>query len=439
MNVGPDMLNEHRGSSRHRMPRVVVALVGLAALLAACKPGTVTTFVGTSDGSGTVPGATSPDPAGTSLDQPSAVVAIPGGGAYVYDRGRCQIYEVHSTVSLFAGTGTCGDTGDGGPALSAEISEPYLGLGGGLAIGPDGSLYVNQDGTSIRRIQPDGSISTIPVPVHAGADGFGNGGIVGFVVEDDGTIVYLDGNGTAQGGTIRSYATDGTAEDLIDLPATSQWYGLAQTGADTFATGNLGVSDNGIYRVDVTAQTLTLVPGSGLAPGHYGLVAAADGTVYALGADGSGVYRVGLDDTTAQIASITTGVTNGLALTPNNSLLVSTGHVVVARRGPSRGSRPACGLSEALSRCRWAAGRSRSAGAATGDGAGLAGEPDVVVGPEAVVVAGVSGQTLATGVGAVEPPGSTLTDTWMAPGVATTVSWALPGCDVTTPPVTLTW
>src|SRR4051794_31492990 len=60
-------------------------------------------------------------------------------------------------IETFAGTGEKGFSGDGGPAAVARLSGPY-----GLIRGPDRALYVcDTDNHRIRRIGPDGVISTV--------------------------------------------------------------------------------------------------------------------------------------------------------------------------------------------------------------------------------------------------------------------------------------
>jgi len=61
------------------------------------------------------------------------------------------------TTETLAGTGQSGFSGDGGPAIKAQVANPY-----GLEIGPDGALYVCEiDTHRIRRIDlKTGEIST---------------------------------------------------------------------------------------------------------------------------------------------------------------------------------------------------------------------------------------------------------------------------------------
>ncbi len=59
-----------------------------------------------------------------------------GGAA----QGNCRIRKVSSfgTISTIAGNGTCGISGDGGPATSAELNEPV-----GVAVDSAGNVYIS--------------------------------------------------------------------------------------------------------------------------------------------------------------------------------------------------------------------------------------------------------------------------------------------------------
>ena len=77
---------------------------------------------------------------------------------YRGDGGRQSAKAVGSTISTYAGTGQFlgGPLGDGGPATEALVAPQ------GLAVGPDGSLYI-ATGTQllVRRVTPNGVIRTV--------------------------------------------------------------------------------------------------------------------------------------------------------------------------------------------------------------------------------------------------------------------------------------
>ena len=74
------------------------------------------------------------------------------------------------SIETFAGTGTQGFSGDGGPATEAQINNPY-----GVVRGPDGAIwFCEYTGQRIRRIAPDGTMSTV---AGNGTEGYsGDGG-----------------------------------------------------------------------------------------------------------------------------------------------------------------------------------------------------------------------------------------------------------------------
>lgn len=74
------------------------------------------------------------------------------------------------SIETIAGTGKQGFSGDGGPAVQAELNNPF-----GIVRGPDGAFYYCEyTGQRIRRIGKDGIITTI---AGSGQEGFtGDGG-----------------------------------------------------------------------------------------------------------------------------------------------------------------------------------------------------------------------------------------------------------------------
>ncbi len=80
------------------------------------------------------------------------------------------------TIETIAGTGTSGSSGDEGPATQAQFKYPR-----GLALGPDGSLYISDaDDNRVRKITPDGIIHAV-----AGTGNQGSGPDEGNALETD--------------------------------------------------------------------------------------------------------------------------------------------------------------------------------------------------------------------------------------------------------------
>ena len=60
-------------------------------------------------------------------------------------------------ISTFAGTGVAGSGGEDGPADQAQLNNPY-----GLTRGPDGALYIcDMENHRIRQVSRDGKITTV--------------------------------------------------------------------------------------------------------------------------------------------------------------------------------------------------------------------------------------------------------------------------------------
>jgi len=87
----------------------------------------------------------------------SAIAFGPDGSLYIADSDNYRIRKVRpdGIITTIAGNGNSGFSGDGGLATFAQLSYPT-----DLAFGPDGSLYF-VDSNRIRRIGPDNIITTV--------------------------------------------------------------------------------------------------------------------------------------------------------------------------------------------------------------------------------------------------------------------------------------
>jgi len=144
------------------------------------------------------------------LDGVSGVAVGPDGSVYLSDTFHDRVRRVapEGVISTLAGDGTPGSAGDGGPAALAQLHTPR-----GLAVGPDGSVYIaEQGGSRIRQVRPDGTITTV---AGTGAPGHGGDGgpatqaqlasPFGVAVAPDGALFMADtGNHR-----IRRVGTDG--------------------------------------------------------------------------------------------------------------------------------------------------------------------------------------------------------------------------------------
>ena len=91
---------------------------------------------------------------------PVAVVGTPDGGYLIADQANNRISRVtpDGTITTIAGSGTgAGYSGDGGPATSAKLDAPS-----GVAQLADGTVLIADiNNNAIRRVAPDGTISTV--------------------------------------------------------------------------------------------------------------------------------------------------------------------------------------------------------------------------------------------------------------------------------------
>src|SRR5207247_4861457 len=105
------------------------------------------------------------------LRSPFGVAPLPDGGFLVDDTGNARIRRVwhDGTITTAAGNGAPGYSGDGGPAVDAELSGVH-----DVTAAPGGFLIADTGNDRVRLVRADGTIVTI---AGSGARGFsGDGG-----------------------------------------------------------------------------------------------------------------------------------------------------------------------------------------------------------------------------------------------------------------------
>lgn len=229
---------------------------------------------------------------------------------------RREADALGATITTVAGTGLVGFSGDGGPATEARFNHPI-----GLALGPDGSLYISDfDNFRIRKVSPAGIITTVA--------GTGSGTISG------------DG-GTATAAGI------GRPERLDVLPDSSFVFGAYQvsrvrrvapggTITTIAGTGTAGFTGDG---GPASAARISQYP--------RGIASTEDGGFYFVDGENHRIRRVdptGMISTVAGTGSASFGGDGGpainarlqypemVAVAPDGSLYIEDGHNIRVRR-----------------------------------------------------------------------------------------------------------
>ena len=209
------------------------------------------------------------------LSLPHGVALDSAGNLYIADSNNHRIRKVTpgGTISTYAGTGTEGFSGDGGPATAAHLDRPD-----GVALDSAGNLYIADLGNSrIRKVTPGGTIST-----YAGNGGYGfwgDGGPAtaaqlrprGMALDPAGNLYIADfGNSRVRkvtpGGTISTYAGTGTPGFAGDGgPATAAQLSFPQ-GVALDSAGNLYIADSNNNRIRKVTPggTISTYAGTGL-------------------------------------------------------------------------------------------------------------------------------------------------------------------------------
>ncbi len=240
--------------------------------------GTIATVAGngTADYSGDGQPATQAE-----LQYPGGVAVDAAGNLYIADTQNNRIRKVgtNGLIATVAGNGICGHGGDGSPAVSAQLCQPD-----DVAVDSAGNLYIT-DGAFIRKVSTGGTITTVAGDGTCGYSG-DNGPATsaemcpfGLTVDAAGNIYIADGapydyprdngNGVIRkvglDGTITTVAGNGTVGYSGDGGPATQAKLLSPQGVAVDAAGNLYIADSGNCRVRkvTTDGNIATVGGNG--------------------------------------------------------------------------------------------------------------------------------------------------------------------------------
>ena len=119
--------------------------------------GVITTFAGS--GGNRSSGDGGPATAAQLL-APRDVAVDAAGNLYISEFGANRVRKVtlNGNIQTAAGTGIAGYSGEGLPAVMAQLNQPT-----GVAVDRTGVLYIADSGNGVvRKVLPDGIISTVP-------------------------------------------------------------------------------------------------------------------------------------------------------------------------------------------------------------------------------------------------------------------------------------
>jgi BRCT domain type II-containing protein len=223
--------------------------------------GNISTFAGTGssgDGSDFSYSATS-----VALDEPYDVM-IADSYLYIADTKNHKIRRMNAWgwIWTIAGTGSAGDSGDGGAATSAELDEPQA-----VSTDMSGNLYIaDTKNDKIRKVDTSGDIWTVAGTGDDGDIGDGNLAInarfkepVSVFVDHNSNIFIVDRGArrirVVNAGDEKIYHLAGTgdSDDTTDLPAVLAKFKdpAGITMATSYGGSQIFISDTGNHKIKV--------------------------------------------------------------------------------------------------------------------------------------------------------------------------------------------
>jgi len=228
------------------------------------------------------------------LSRPNSVMVSPAGNIYISDAGSAVVRMINTSgiISTFAGDTVIGYSGDGGPATAASIDRPV-----GLAMDASGNVYIaDASDDVVRKVNTSGVISTFAGTGTAGYSGDGGAALsaqlsapTGLVFDGSGNLYIADYTNNVirkvnTSGVISTYAGNGTRGYYGDGGAATSAELNTPFGLAIFGTTNFYIADYGnnvIRRVGSPVMSITIATATGDTvcgggPVHFSATAYAD-------------------------------------------------------------------------------------------------------------------------------------------------------------------
>ncbi|HWB98763.1 MAG TPA: chitobiase/beta-hexosaminidase C-terminal domain-containing protein, partial [Bryobacteraceae bacterium] len=153
--------------------------------------GVITTFAGGAEESGAAGVGDGSPATGASLFGPDEIAFDTNGSLYIADTTHGLIRKVtpDGIITTVAGGNTANNNGDGGPATDAQLRHPV-----GVAVDSKDDIYISDDyDSTVRKVTPDGIISTIRVPtlINPGGLAFDNRGGLLYVTDTRQSAIFV--------------------------------------------------------------------------------------------------------------------------------------------------------------------------------------------------------------------------------------------------------
>src|SRR5262249_31015243 len=169
--------------------------------------------------------------------------------------------DLNGNISTFAGNGSSVTSGDGGQATNAGLPGPQR-----ITLDPAGNLYIAQIDGRIRKVTPNGIISTFAQNLA---------GPLGMAFDASGNLLVCEQNfshivSIAPDGTRTVIAGNGT-NGFADGPATTKAMFSRPVAIDTDPAGNIYVADLDNARIrKISNGIVTTIAGAARSPGEGG-------------------------------------------------------------------------------------------------------------------------------------------------------------------------